>query len=291
MARTKKPGGPGHRRRPCHRGACPPAGEPPPSQGADRRRVRHGQRPAGQEPRPATATGRHGGGGIRPGPGLHRAPPPRPVPATPRSRSSGRTSTFVRGRATGLLTVPAEKHNDPCLAEAITNPVHPAGLQALPVVHRPPPGPVHFRRPGVRQDPRGPQRPQAHLRRAPPAPGVHRHPEKGTARERRHPHRQAGGAQVPEDVRTCPRAPRAARDAKGAKLAVTHYRVLERLPGHTVVEVKLETGRRNQIRVQFAERGFPCWGTKSRQSPAKPSGARPCTPSCWASATRWAARR
>jgi 23S rRNA pseudouridine1911/1915/1917 synthase len=47
---------------------------------------------------------------------------------------------------------------------------------------------------------------------------------------------------------------------KGAKHAITHYRVLERLPGHTVVEVKLETGRRNQIRVQFADKGFPLLG-------------------------------
>ncbi|MCE1229577.1 MAG: RluA family pseudouridine synthase [Firmicutes bacterium] len=50
------------------------------------------------------------------------------------------------------------------------------------------------------------------------------------------------------------------KDDKSAKAAVTHYRVLERLPGHTVVEVKLETGRRNQIRVQFADRGFPLLG-------------------------------
>jgi hypothetical protein len=49
-------------------------------------------------------------------------------------------------------------------------------------------------------------------------------------------------------------------EPKGAKSAITHYRVLERLPGHTVVEVKLETGRRNQIRVQFADRGFPLLG-------------------------------
>ncbi|WP_257314066.1 RluA family pseudouridine synthase [Geothrix fuzhouensis] len=46
----------------------------------------------------------------------------------------------------------------------------------------------------------------------------------------------------------------------GAKEAVTHYRVIERLPGHTVVEVRLETGRRNQIRVQFADRGYPLLG-------------------------------
>lgn len=50
------------------------------------------------------------------------------------------------------------------------------------------------------------------------------------------------------------------RDKKGAKQAITHYRVLERLPGHTVVEVKLETGRRNQIRVQFADKGYPLLG-------------------------------
>ncbi|HEU4951053.1 MAG TPA: RluA family pseudouridine synthase [Holophagaceae bacterium] len=50
------------------------------------------------------------------------------------------------------------------------------------------------------------------------------------------------------------------RDAEGAQAAVTHYRVVERLPGHTVVEVELETGRRNQIRVQFADRGFPLLG-------------------------------
>ncbi len=49
-------------------------------------------------------------------------------------------------------------------------------------------------------------------------------------------------------------------EPKGAKHAITHFRVLERLPGHTVVEVKLETGRRNQIRVQFADRGFPLLG-------------------------------
>jgi len=56
---------------------------------------------------------------------------------------------------------------------------------------------------------------------------------------------------------------------QGTKPAVTHYRVIERLHGHTVVELKLETGRRNQIRVQFAERGYPLlgdqiYGTASR---------------------------
>lgn len=44
------------------------------------------------------------------------------------------------------------------------------------------------------------------------------------------------------------------------KLAITHYRVLQRLRGATVVEVRLETGRRNQIRVHFAEQGHPVLG-------------------------------
>ena len=46
----------------------------------------------------------------------------------------------------------------------------------------------------------------------------------------------------------------------GTRPAVTHYRVIERLPGHTVVELELETGRRNQIRIQFSERGYPLLG-------------------------------
>ncbi|MDR1841376.1 MAG: RluA family pseudouridine synthase [Holophagales bacterium] len=47
---------------------------------------------------------------------------------------------------------------------------------------------------------------------------------------------------------------------QGTRPAVTHYRVIERLPGHTVVELRLETGRRNQIRIQFSERGYPLLG-------------------------------
>ena len=42
--------------------------------------------------------------------------------------------------------------------------------------------------------------------------------------------------------------------------AVTHYRVAERLNDATYVRVTLETGRRNQIRVHFAESGHPVLG-------------------------------
>jgi 23S rRNA pseudouridine1911/1915/1917 synthase len=44
------------------------------------------------------------------------------------------------------------------------------------------------------------------------------------------------------------------------KLAVTHYDVVRTVPGATLVRVHLETGRRNQIRVHFAELGNPVLG-------------------------------
>jgi 23S rRNA pseudouridine1911/1915/1917 synthase len=51
-------------------------------------------------------------------------------------------------------------------------------------------------------------------------------------------------------------------DRRNARWAVTHWRVLERLEaaGVTLVEVALETGIRNQIRVHFAEAGHPLLG-------------------------------
>jgi 23S rRNA pseudouridine1911/1915/1917 synthase len=44
------------------------------------------------------------------------------------------------------------------------------------------------------------------------------------------------------------------------KLAVTNYRVIKRGLGHTMVEVSLETGRKNQIRVHMKELGHPIAG-------------------------------
>lgn len=44
------------------------------------------------------------------------------------------------------------------------------------------------------------------------------------------------------------------------KYALTHYRVLQRSADHTLVEYKLETGRKNQIRVHSADIGNPVCG-------------------------------
>ncbi|MBO5187580.1 MAG: RluA family pseudouridine synthase [Prevotella sp.] len=46
----------------------------------------------------------------------------------------------------------------------------------------------------------------------------------------------------------------------GGKYAVTHYHVLARTTEHSLVEYKLETGRKNQIRVHSADMGHPVCG-------------------------------
>ena len=46
----------------------------------------------------------------------------------------------------------------------------------------------------------------------------------------------------------------------GGRPAVTHWQVLERFPGYTYVECRLETGRTHQIRVHMAHLGHPILG-------------------------------
>jgi 23S rRNA pseudouridine1911/1915/1917 synthase len=58
------------------------------------------------------------------------------------------------------------------------------------------------------------------------------------------------------------------------KEAITHYRIVERLPGHTLLRVKLETGRTHQIRVHMAHLHHPLLGDPVYGGRAKlPAGA------------------
>jgi 23S rRNA pseudouridine1911/1915/1917 synthase len=61
-------------------------------------------------------------------------------------------------------------------------------------------------------------------------------------------------------------------DIKRGKLAVTHFRVLRNFQNLTALEVTLETGRRNQIRVHLSEQGHPIVGDRAHGSAQNPLG-------------------
>jgi 23S rRNA pseudouridine1911/1915/1917 synthase len=52
------------------------------------------------------------------------------------------------------------------------------------------------------------------------------------------------------------------RIQRGGELAITHYRVIRRHGDKSLIELTLETGRKNQIRVQLAAAGHPIIGDR-----------------------------
>lgn len=71
-----------------------------------------------------------------------------------------------------------------------------------------------------------------------------------------------------------PRGTRPVREGAQAtaRLAVTHYRVLAAANNLTLAQVRLETGRKNQVRVHFAERGHPLAGDRRHGATTDPVG-------------------
>lgn len=64
-------------------------------------------------------------------------------------------------------------------------------------------------------------------------------------------------------VYSCPEGP-------NAKYAVTHYRQIKEYSKYTLLEVRLETGRKNQIRVHLSEMGCPIVGDKKYGAKGNP---------------------
>lgn len=57
-----------------------------------------------------------------------------------------------------------------------------------------------------------------------------------------------------------------------AKLAVTHYRTISSNGRYSMLEIRLETGRKNQIRTHLAEAGHPVAGDRMYGSAVNPLG-------------------
>lgn len=57
-----------------------------------------------------------------------------------------------------------------------------------------------------------------------------------------------------------------------AKLAVTHYRTMATNGRHSMLEIRLETGRKNQIRAHLSEAGHPVVGDRMYGSTVNPLG-------------------
>jgi len=72
--------------------------------------------------------------------------------------------------------------------------------------------------------------------------------------------RMTAGGTVDEPIARHPSDRKRYIVKESGKFAVTHYRVVQRFTRHTLIQVKLETGRTHQIRVHMAHIRFPLIG-------------------------------
>jgi RluA family pseudouridine synthase len=61
------------------------------------------------------------------------------------------------------------------------------------------------------------------------------------------------------------------RTERGGELAITHYRVVQKGRANSLIEITLETGRKNQIRVQMAGFGHPIVGDRKYGAATDPA--------------------
>ncbi|BDU51564.1 RluA family pseudouridine synthase [Haliovirga abyssi] len=62
------------------------------------------------------------------------------------------------------------------------------------------------------------------------------------------------------------------KDTKDGKKAITRYKVLKRVNNYTLVEIHLDTGRKNQIRVHMQNMGHSIIGDKKYEAKTNPIG-------------------
>ena len=72
--------------------------------------------------------------------------------------------------------------------------------------------------------------------------------------------RMTAGGTVDEPIARHPTDRKRYAVKESGKFAVTHYRVVQRFTRHTLIQVKLETGRTHQIRVHMAHIRYPLLG-------------------------------
>lgn len=161
---------------------------------------------------------------------------------------------IVVDKPAGLLTVPLDRRAAPSVASLLETYLRPRGKRRPLVVHRidrDTSGVVVFAK---RIDAQRTLRDQ--FRRREPervyAAVLHGHPEPASGVWRH---------QLRWDERALEQR-RARVGSRDAQEAVSHYRVLERFAEASLVEVRLETGRQNQIRIQARLIGHPLVGER-----------------------------